>query len=79
MERSGEMTYEDTVLSSITKQETLKLTEAEREKEVQRVEEGEEDVRIGCPLGGDKDNCKECVYYPNYKWNKETGRCEVRR
>jgi len=28
-----------------------------------------------CDMGGDAEHCEECVYYPDYKFDKETGEC----
>jgi len=36
-------------------------------------------VKDECPLGGDVANdCADCVYTPEYHYNKETGECEQR-
>lgn len=30
-----------------------------------------------CSLGGDSRHCEECAYSPDYKFNPDTGECEV--
>ena len=32
-----------------------------------------------CPFGGDKDDCKECIYYPDFEWNEEKQNCMRRK
>jgi len=32
--------------------------------------------RTKCKLGGDENSCEDCAYYPDYKFDEETGECE---
>ena len=31
-----------------------------------------------CPYEGDSSNCEDCVYYPDYEYNKRTDECRIK-
>jgi len=33
------------------------------------------DRELECELNGDKNNCQECVYYPDYEWDEDKKHC----
>lgn len=36
-------------------------------------------TRPPCPLGGDNNDCENCVYYPDYKWSDEVEECQEQK